>query len=377
MAIRGHGHAVVALSDFAPCKNGRIARSLGRRLWYFAMSCSPYDRLLEIVHGSAAFELLRAGLSLGIFELIESGTSAPQALAAHLSIPPVRLQILSEGLIGLGLLEVDSGGFRNCAAIAGIIARGESPVLKTLVRFQAEIVSLGQRNFTESLLLDRNEGLVEFPGRGDTLYARLESDPKLQRVFFDYMQAYSHYMGKALIEAHDFSVYRRILDVGGGGGALAMLVAGAAPASEITLLDIDFARPIFNEYPAAGRARFHQADMHLDPFPGGYDLVLFAHQLVIWSPEQNLALLRKAYDALVPGGTVLICSSITDNDRRGPLMALLDAVYFQSVAAGFGQIYAFDDYQRWLSEAGFAKPRELRLPTWTPHGLIWARRPDK
>lgn len=346
------------------------------------MSHSTYDKLLEIVHASAAFELLRAGLVLGIFETLEAPNESRLELLQRLQIDPVRLTILIEGLKGIGLVESEGKGrLGNCPSLSEIIQRGELPVLAGLVEFQAEIVSVGQRGYAASLSGDRNEGLAYFPGEGNTLYERLDSNTHLKGVFFNYMQLYTEYASKALFAAHDFSHYRDVLDVGGGGGAFASKLARTVPRSRITLLDMDFARAAFDqqvreeENPAA--ISFYHADMHADAFPSGFDLVVFAHQLVIWSPAQNMALLQKAHAALNPGGVVLICSSILDDDRTGPLMALLDAVYFQAVASGVGQIYSFEDYRKWLLEAGFSEISSKRLDTWTPHGVVTARKAMK
>ena len=43
--------------------------------------------------------------------------------------------------------------------------------------------------------------------------------------------------------------------------------------------------------------------MHKNAFPKNQDAVLFIDQMMIWSPEQNKALMKKAYDSLNPGGT--------------------------------------------------------------------------
>lgn len=343
------------------------------------MSDGGYDRLLQVVHASAAFELLRAALAFRMFEALEEPPEERREILRRLPIPPARMAVLIEGLRGIGLIETDGeGNLCNCMAISDMVQRDELRALRALVAFQAEIVAPGQRGFVDSLTTDRNEGVENFPGRGETLYTRLESDPHLRDLFFDYMQTYTEYASRALFEAHDFSSCRKILDVGGGGGALASRLALANPGARITVLDIEVARATFEQRTerdgSSGSVDFHRADMHRDDFPKGFDLVAFVHQLVIWSPRQNLALLRKAYDALEPGGSVLICSSILDDDRTGPVMALLDSVYFQSVASGVGQIYSFSQYRDWLSDAGFSEISSLRLNTWTPHGVVTARK---
>ena len=80
--------------------------------------------------------------------------------------------------------------------------------------------------------------------------------------------------------------------------------------------------------------------MFVDPFPTGMDCVLFAHQLVIWTPEQNTALFAgKAHAALDPGGRVVIFNSMSNDEGDGPLVAALDSVYFAALPAEGGMIY--------------------------------------
>ena len=55
-------------------------------------------------------------------------------------------------------------------------------------------------------------------------------------------------------------------------------------------------------------------------------------------------------------------------------MAALDTVYFRSVAAGNGMIYPWKDYEKLLRKTGFKKIERIRCNTWTPHGVIVARK---
>lgn len=110
--------------------------------------------------------------------------------------------------------------------------------------------------------------------------------------------------------------------------------------------------------------------MFADPFPNGYDAILFIHQMVIWSMEQNRKLFQKAFHSLNAGGQVAVFSSIADDDETGPLMAALDTVYFKAVAAGDGMIYPWRDYEEAMRSVGFARIEKFRCNTWTPHGII-------
>jgi ubiquinone/menaquinone biosynthesis C-methylase UbiE len=330
-------------------------------------------------HGAAAFQLLRGGVELGVFESLH--TTPKQSLsrlAAAASIPLGSARVLLFGLNALNLVVQNGDTFSNVNAIEELLANDEWPVFRALVRFQAYIVYPGQVDYVASLIESTNVGTGRFTGDGDTLYKRLNDDKSLQAVFYEYMEAYSAYANPHLISSLDLSKARSVLDVGGGGAGNAIALAKTFPDIEITLLDLPIIAPIAEEkikrHNLASRIRFEAADMHQHDFPKNQDAVLFIHQLMIWSTEQNKALLTKAYESLTPGGQVVIFGSVAEDDEKGPLMAALDTVYFSSVAAGNGMIYPWKDYEMLLREIGFTNIEKKRSETWTPHGLVLAQK---
>ena len=132
---------------------------------------------------------------------------------------------------------------------------------------------------------------------------------------------------------------------------------------------------LVKEHNLVGRVTFEERDIFDSEFPDGYDDVLFVHQLVIWSENENKTLLAKAYKCLKPGGRIIVLSSISNDDRTGPIMAGLDTVYFQAIATGRGQIYPFCAYEEWLRDAGFDIEIASGCNSWTPHGIVVAQRP--
>ena len=190
------------------------------------------------------------------------------------------------------------------------------------------------------------------------------------------MESYSGYANPHLVRNLDFSKTLSVLDVGGGGGGNAIALAKAFPNITLTLLDLPIVAPLakakIKKYKLSNRIKFYPADMFRNEFPKNQDAVLFIHQLVIWSEEQNELLLKKAYRALNKNGQVIIFSSIGDYSKQGRLMSALDTVYFRSVAVGNGMIYPWKDYEKWLRKVGFRKIQRIRCKTWTPHGIIIA-----
>lgn len=336
-----------------------------------------HDKLIYLVHGAAAFQLLNAGVSLGLFELIERRPLLGLTeIANALSLKEAPVRSLLFGLTALELIHKSSRGYSNCARISRFFAENEWRLFKAIVGIQAYIMYPGQIGYVDSLRQERSVGVNWFSGEGHTVYERIKNDPFLHGVFYEYMDAYSEYAIPHLMKSISAGSVRRILDVGGGGGGNAITLARRYPDAIVTLLDLPTTQPVAAEKimkaGLADRIHFQAGDMFADDFPRRQDLILFIHQLVIWSQEQNHSLIHKAFDALNDGGQVVIFSSISDDDEQGPLMAALDTVYFKAVAGGGGMIYPWKDYELLLRSAGFAEIRKIRCDTWTPHGVIVA-----
>ena len=90
--------------------------------------------------------------------------------------------------------------------------------------------------------------------------------------------------------------------------------------------------------------------------------------MTIWSPQTNLALLRRTYDALPVDGKVIVFNMMGNDDDTGPLSTALGSPYFQAIATGDGMLYSWADYEAWMSEAGFKVERYDKMPL--SHGIL-------
>jgi hypothetical protein len=100
----------------------------------------------------------------------------------------------------------------------------------------------------------------------------------------------------------------------------------------------------------------------------GTDCILFGHFFTIWSEEKDRALLKKCYETLPPGGSVIIFNMMQRDDGAGPLSAAMGSPYFLTLATGEGMLYTWGEYESWMKEAGFAKVTRQVLPR--DHGVI-------
>jgi L-tyrosine C(3)-methyltransferase len=335
------------------------------------------DDLTLILFGASAFQHLNAACELGLFELLQQKPNLPkEEIAKKVELQPRAIDILLLGTTALRLTEKTDNGYRNSAVIDHMFKEGTWKIFKDVVAFEQYICYDGQADFTESLRANSNVGLRRVRGTGRDLYHRLSENPHMERVFYRYMRAWSELSNPRLFKSVDFSSVRKVIDAGGGDGVNAIALAQAHPHLEVTVLEIPGTAPItrrrVSEAGLSERIKVHAGDMFADPWPGGHDCVLFSHQLVIWTPEENTALLRRAHEVLPPGGRVVIFSSISDDEGDGPLMAALDSVYFAAIPAVGGMIYAWNQYEEWLRKAGFTQFTRIPCRDWTPHGALQA-----
>ncbi|TCO60814.1 methyltransferase family protein [Actinocrispum wychmicini] len=318
------------------------------------------DHLQTIIHGATAFELLRTAIEFDLFRLIEDNGGLDLAgVAGRLGVPEQPARVLLLGLASLRLLTKKGETYVNAPVTKRSLLPTRPGYLGPLVEIQEKITNPGLRDFAESMRRDTNVGLRHLEGPGTTLYERVTVAPDLQQVFYNNMGHASRQTFPLVARTFDFSKLRHVIDIGGGDGSNGIELAKRYPELEVTVFDQESVLPIAkrNAVEAGVGDRFHGSpgDLFTDTLPTGADGILFCHIFEIWSLERNTELLAKCYDALPPGGCVLVYNFVSDNDNTGSVSAAFMSVYFLTVASGEGMVYSEQDMRASLTDAGFSR----------------------
>lgn len=337
---------------------------------------NTHDALAMVLLGHNSFQYLRSGVELGLFEFLELNPGATrESIRKELILHERAADILLLGVTALHLTERRGDGYGNSPVVSELFANGHWDLVKAVVGFEAYITYPGLADFTESLRANSNVGLRRYPGTGATLYHRLTENPKMLEIFYHFMGTWSAMASRHLIRYADFSRSRRILDIGGGDGTMAIAVAGANPHARVTVLELPGVAELARKRVAAAglsdRIEVTEGDIFADAYPPGHDTVMFVHQLQIWPLDRDVELLTSAYSALPAGGRVVIMNSMSEDAGDGPLMAALASPFFAAVAGEGGMIYAWKQYEESLLTAGFSQIERIRCTeALTPHGIM-------
>ena len=172
------------------------------------------------------------------------------------------------------------------------------------------------------------------------------------------------------------------LDLGGGPGTYALAFLKRNPALKATVCDRPAALEVAKEIAAAEKAgkrlSYLPLDFMKDPIPNRFDVIWYSNVLHIYSAEENRSLFRRLFEALNPGGRLIIQDAFL-HDREGlyPEEASLFAVTMLLFTER-GNTYSLRQTVSWLREAGFTAVKPIKMKRGTEDwdgGLLQAHRP--
>lgn len=146
----------------------------------------------------------------------------------------------------------------------------------------------------------------------------------------------TRYEAPACLDRHDFSMHRRMLDIGGNSGEFARQVCLRHAQISAMVMDLPVVCRVGAEHmegkPEAGRVRFQEGNALVDPLPRGFDLISFKSMLHDWPERETTQFLSRAVEALELGGVVLIFerSPLEADEQDVPFSALPFLLFFRS-----------------------------------------------
>lgn len=144
-------------------------------------------------------------------------------------------------------------------------------------------------------------------------FGHLEHDAEAAAVFNRAMAEITRFIAAEVVRAYDFAGMRRVVDVGGGYGALLEAILEAHPSAHGVLYDLPHAVEGARAHLAsAGLAQRCEcvAGSFFDSVPGGADAYLLKSVIHDWNDERSAVILRNCRRAMPQYGKLLLVEQI-------------------------------------------------------------------
>jgi len=167
----------------------------------------------------------------------------------------------------------------------------------------------------------------------------------------------------------------RLLDLAGGCGRHAEALCRRHPDLRATIAELEaparLGRKRIERAGLADRIEYRAGDLFTGDLGSGYDVVTAHSVLHNLTPDRCVELLRRAHDAVRPGGLV----AALDMDRgAGTRIGALGALLFHVLEPGT-RTWTAGELTDYMKSAGLARVRVKRLPRLAGSVLMLAERP--
>jgi ubiquinone/menaquinone biosynthesis C-methylase UbiE len=326
--------------------------------------------LASAYYGSAT---LFAALEVDVFGRIgaRGGQATVTALAADAGADERGLRLLLDACVAVGLLGKDGDRYSNTEASAACLVTGSPRDLTRAIRYNRDVYPVW----------GRLPELVKTGRPAEAPEVHLCADPVRTRAFVMAMHGRAMGLGRAVIPMLDLAGCRDMLDLAGGPGTYAVLMARANPELRCVTVDLPavsaIAAELVREAGMQERVTCRTGDYHADTYPAAaFDAVTIFGALHQESPEAIVSILRRAREALRPGGRIFILDMMTDATHTQPAFSALFAVNM-ALTTRNGWVFSDEELKGWLVEAGFEACRTQAVPPPMPHWLVSARKNEK
>ena len=332
-----------------------------------ALSIPGIIDLASAYYGSS---VLFAALDVDLFTVVQSlGASATACqVATHINADQRGVRLLLNACVAVGLMGKEDVVYSNMQATKLTLVSGAPNDLTRAIRYNRDVYSAWGR----ASEFVRTGKPVESPE------IHLGEDKARTRRFVMSMHGRAMGIGREVIPMLALKESTTVLDLAGGPGTYAVLMAQSNPQLTCVTVDLPGVSAVAAELVAASdvanRVTCRAGDYHTDTYePAAYDVVTIFGALHQEAPAQIRDILRRAYSALKPGGGIFILDMMTDATHTSPAFSALFALNM-ALTTDNGWVFSDDELKGWLRDAGFVSAETQPVPPPMPHCLVTARK---
>ena len=324
-------------------------------------------KILQLGTGFWGAKTLLSAIELGVFTELGKGALDGESLRARLQLHPRSARDFFDALVALGLLKRVGLRYANTAETALFLDRNKPSYVGGILEMCNARLYGFWGSLTDGLRTGQPQNEVK---TGGDFFRTLYGDPQRLEGFLKAMTGLSIGSAQLIAKKFPWKKYRTFVDVGCAQGGVAVEVALAHKHLSGGGMDLPVVQPAFEAYARSRgvgkRLRFHPGDFFKDALPL-CDVIIMGHILHDWSLEEKMMLLRKSYEALTPGGALIVHEALIDDERKKNAFGLLMSLNMLIETHG-GFDFTGADCRKWMKEAGFKRTQVTPLAG--PDGMV-------
>lgn len=305
------------------------------------------SKILNLITAYQKSQVLFTFHELKIAQILENGKrKTTRQIARLLDIDVVGTEKFLNAAVTLGLLEKEKNKFSNSELTENFLVQNR----RFFLGGQIERYQMRSSRVWSKL----TKRLQDRQSNGDQKSEPEADDQGAQALEEQFRLALLH--GTELGRHFDFSTYRKLLDLGGGTGAMAIGICHRNPKLEAVVFDLPENMSVAEKYikreNLENRISFVGGDFKEDALPEDFDAVLLANFMAVADAKENRQLLKKLYKNLPVGGAIIISGWMLDDSQLAPLISVLFCL--EDICWNAPDVERSEKvYTRWLEKAGF------------------------
>lgn len=319
--------------------------------------------VLDYIEAFRRSKTMFAGVSLGVFDALESGPKSATQLAGEVKADADTLGRLLNALVGLGLLTKSGDRYANTPAANAYLTSTSPHRFTGYINYSNDVIWKLWANL-EDAVREGTHRWKQTYGTEGPIFDRFFENEARKREFLMGMHGFGVISSPHVANAFDLARFRTVADLGGATGHLTIALCQRWPQMQGIVFDLAAAVPLANEIvglsPVKDRIRVVAGDFFIDELPKA-DLYALGRILHDWTTDKCEKLLKRIFDALPTGGGLLIAEKLLLEDKSGPRWAQLQDLNMLTCTEGRER--TLGEYEALLKSAGFREVTGCRTPS--------------
>jgi SAM-dependent methyltransferase len=333
------------------------------------------ESLLKAAYGAQTTQILYIAAKLGIADQLQNGHLSAMELANSIGVDTSALLRILRGLVSIGICIENTNGKFGITSEGTYLSSDHPDTIRPRLLLNGEV---HYALWSEMLATVRTGESTSQHRFGMPFYDYLASNPDAGALFDQAMASAVQYRHRPVVDAYDFGKFSKIVDVGGGNGALMVEIMTTHPQPTGIVFDVPriaaSAQELFEAASLNARCRFIGGDA-LKGVPSGGDAYILSAVVSGWEDEEAVVVLKHCRKHLAPQGKLLLVDWImpaADEPRDGFRFwdTVITDLIMLATAGRHGRIRTIAEFQTLLDSSDFT--RTALMPTQSSMWIIEA-----